>query len=372
MKLGILTYHAAHNYGAALQALGLQAELSRLGHDPEFIHYYPTASELNNQYRRKAHSLGGVARNAAYAFARPLLNRRFQRFNQFRDEHFNLGNRYRSFEELNEHPPEYDAFICGSDQIWNFTQGASPTYFLRFVPESKPAIAYAPSFGRTFDPSDAPDDLSSWISRFQFLSAREDSGCKLIEQLTGRQVPQVLDPAFFLDRQQWETIARRPEFSGNYIAFYALEVTPLASHLLKHLSTILKLPIVVLGKGGMAVFKRGTKIAIDSGPAEFLGYIKNASLVVTNSFHASVFSILFGTPFLTAGHSSRNARMESLLGSLGQRDRLITSMDDVQNISKDLLHEGPSSQTSSMLRQQLASSRAFLENSLLTIQSNNF
>ncbi|MDE0836993.1 MAG: polysaccharide pyruvyl transferase family protein, partial [Akkermansiaceae bacterium] len=256
MRVGILTYHAAHNYGAVLQAYALQTELQCMGHEPSFIHYYPDTLEAKNHYRRPIRSTQDLARAAAYKLFRGALNRRFERFNRFRDERLRITRRFRSFEDLAAEPPEFDTYICGSDQIWNFSQGASPVYFLRFLEATKPAVAYAPSFGSSFGKEDVPAELSAWINRFQYLSAREASGGKLIEELTGRPVPQVMDPAFLLTADEWAEVASTPTFGRPYILFYALEINPFSEAVIGSLATRLGLPIVVAGKGGYTIFRR--------------------------------------------------------------------------------------------------------------------
>ncbi len=368
MKIGVLTFHSAHNYGAVLQAYGLQRELEAHGHEVEFIHYYSHQLEAKNRYKRPLKSPKDLVAKSGYLLFSGLLKRRFERFESFQQNQLRLSPRYHTVAELEAGPTEYDAYVCGSDQIWNFSEGASPVYFLRFLPTDRPAIAYAPSFGKTFEASSAPEHLADWIQRFQYLSARESSGVDFIQELAGRSVPQVLDPAFFLDGEGWGELAAPPLLQEPYLLFYALEMNARTNAIIRYLSDTLKVRIVIAGKGGSFMLGRKTRIAIDSGPAEFLGLIRNARFVLSNSFHATVFSMLFGVPFLTIGHSSRNARMESLLSMAGLGARLIRDVSDLHR-EPSLCNVECKIDLGDSMKHALDISRNYLNNSLLEIAS---
>lgn len=336
MKVGILTYHASHNYGAMLQAYALQLQLTRMGHEVRFIHYYPSSVEQANKRTRPIKGVKGMLVRAAFYLVRGMLNRRFDRFEKFKDQYLELTNRYESAEELKEMPPDVDAYVVGSDQVWNVQRGVSKVFFLQF--ESRPVrkIAYAPSFGTATVDESRKREITPWLERFHHLSAREDSGVQILKDLTGRDSPQVLDPVFLLNCDDWDQVSAKPELNEPYIAFYSLEVSRDVSALVAHVARLLGCRVVVLGKPGAVILTGRAHIAIDSGPAEFLGWLRGATFVISNSFHATAFAIKFGIPFLTLAHSSRNARMESLLALTGLEKRLVHSASDVKsrNISE--------------------------------------
>lgn len=335
MKIGIITYHSAHNYGAMLQAYALQSTLAKLGHEVEFIHYHPKSVELKNLRRRKIQNIRQLVVRLAVILLGAKFRRRFANFDSFMNQHMQLTRRYESGDELVDNPPRFDAFICGSDQVWNMEQGGDPSFFLQFPVGCAKRIAYAPSFGCGTVPDKYKQKLMEWLGSFDAISVRESSGVGIISEVMAMDVPQVLDPVFLLSSTDWNEVAKEPSYRGKYILFYSLEVSPQLSALLRILSKRLKLPIVILGKGGSFVVGCKTKMAIDSGPAEFLGWFKHASFVVTNSFHATAFSIIYQKPFYTVPHSTRNARLESILKLTGLESRQIGSVEQVRALDAE-------------------------------------
>lgn len=353
-----------------MQALGTQAFLRRHGHEPVFVHCYSQQLENANRKRKPVKDLRSAAYAAAYSLMRPALERRFERFNLFFDKHFSITDRYYSYEELKDSPPEFDAYICGSDQIWRFDGGMSEYFFLRFVDEDVKAIAYAPSFGHNALEVEPPEELASWINRFQYLSTREPSGREAIRKLTGRDAPVVMDPVFLLKPSDWlEYSSSSSRIEGPYILFYALEFNPLVSEVVRSLMKTTGMKVVVIGKAGGIVFSPKTQLALDAGPDEFLNLLRKASLVVTNSFHATVFSIMFNRPFVTIRHSARNERIEHLLRMAGVPERLIKSSEDLAlNKLKDYLDE-PGDLINGALAEPISESQNFLRSALSAIKS---
>jgi len=354
-----------------MQALGMQELLRRWGHDPAFVHIYSRQLENANRKRKPVNSLRTAAYAAGYSLMRSSLERRFASFNSFFDRHFKVTRRYENFEEAKEDPPEFDAYICGSDQIWRFDTGMAPGFFLRFADSAIPAIAYAPSFGHVATESQPPPELAGWIDRFQHLSAREESGRELIKGLIGRDAPLVLDPAFFLTAAEWrEYAAPARKVKGDYILFYALEFNPLVSKAIHRLAKSTGLRVVVIGKAGGIVLNPKTCLALDAGPDEFLSLLEGAALVVTNSFHATVFSLIFDRPFVSVRHSARNERIEHLLQIAHVPDRLVSSEGDIDRLVESDVLRSPGEALAGPLAGPLESSRSFLRSAVSDIESN--
>ncbi len=337
MEIGILTYHSAHNYGAMLQAYALQTKLEGLGHGAKFVHYHSDSLELKNQRKQKVCSLRQAVVKLAVILLRKMFVRRYDRFNMFLENYLKHTRRYKSIAELNSSPPDFDAFVCGSDQVWNMGCGGEPAFFLRFPVAEAKKISYAASFGSGSVPEEYQKKLVKWLAPFDSISVRESSGVRIVKEVADRDAQLVMDPVFLLPSNEWNKIVHEPELSGNYILFYSLEPSSELSDILKHLSKRLNMPIVVLGKGGSFVLTCKIRMAIDSGPAEFLGWFKNASFVVTNSFHATSFAIIYKLPFLAVPHSTRNARMESLLELTGLMSRQVKSVPEVEEMNNDEL-----------------------------------
>jgi len=339
MSVGILTIHAAHNYGAMLQAYALQAFLRSEGYDARIIHYYTEATERSNKRIRRISSVRDLLMQlATLALFRKFI-RRYMSFDRFMSENLVLTRRYINYNALCSDMPKFDTYIVGSDQIWNMDQGGDPAYFLQLpLPTTSTRVSYAPSFGNA-DTSDInKKKLSSWLEPFDSISIREDSGADLVEQAVGYRPEVILDPVFLLPRNSWGVLCKPTRCSlVEYIAFYALEVTPLAILTVRFVSRALGLPVVILGKSSIRLMSGKTLLKIDSGPGEFLEWIRRATLVCTSSFHALAFSIIFQRAFVVVAHSTRNTRLSHLLNQVGLADRMISSPMDLEGWTKTRL-----------------------------------
>jgi len=179
--------------------------------------------------------------------------------------------------------------------------------------------------------------------------------------LTGRSVTRTIDPVFLIENKIWEALAAPSAIQQPYIAFYALEMSSRASAIVARISKMTKLPVVVIAKGGAFMLTCRTRLAIDAGPREFLGLLKNASMVLTNSFHATVFAMRFDVPFVTIAHSHRNARMENLLHLAGLEERLVHNASELKSWTRELLLTSSGKIATDNLKQEIDDSIAYLE-----------
>lgn len=373
MRISIVTFAGAHNYGAVLQAHALQQVLVDIGHASVFLNFLPPQLEQRNRKVVPIRSLKSFLLNVATIPFRSKLARRYQRFEFFREDYLTKTHRYFSFEEVERRPPEVDLYIVGSDQVWNMEEGGYPVFFLRFLSEEDrkvPVIAYAPSFGTAGIPEQFKDRFVEWAQVYDFLSVRESSGKELAERLLGKPVPQVLDPVFLKSADYWRELAGGRLRARPYIAFYSLEASGRVSDCLLAIARHFKMPVVVLGKPGAFMLRCRSVVAIDAGPLEFLSWLAHAAFVVTNSFHATAFSAIFEVPYATVAHSTRNARMESLLEILDQEDRIIHGVDDLTAARLTSLAERPAAldaDPESRFVQDRKASLAFLEDALRAV-----
>lgn len=376
MKIATLTFHAVHNYGAVLQAYANQTALIELGHDAALVNLVPDYLKALNRKTIPIRDVKSFLLNLATLPFRSQLRRRYDRFEQFRASFLKTTRLYESYESVEENPPVADVYVVGSDQVWNMERGGNPLFFLRFFMEVSdqsrpPVIAYAPSFGTATIPEKYERRFQEWATIYDFLSVRESSGKELAERLLGRAVPQVLDPVFLRSADFWRELAGERLRARPYIAFYSLEASGKVSDCLLAIARHFKMPVVVLGKPGTFLLKCRSIVAIDAGPQEFLSWLAHASFVVTNSFHATAFSAIFEVPYATVAHSTRNARMESLLEILDQEDRIIHGVDDLTEARLRALAERPTAldaDPESRFVQERKASLAFLENSLRAVE----
>ena len=331
MKTGLVTFYHIHHYGALLQAYATEHAVERLGSQCEIVDYYVNQ---NNALFRKPTGVGSAAADVHTALHYAPLKTRYERFEAFSKRYLNIsGHRFESFQELRSAELPYDLLLSGSDQIWNpkiFPDGHfDPVFFGAFSGRRK--IAYAPSFGIPHVPEEMEAELRGYLAKFSHVSVREKQGQNIVEEVTGKTVPVVLDPTLLLNRAEWGEIANPPAGEQGYILCYCISKPGALSTYIHRLAEETGLPVVQLCGIRQKVHPKA-KCVLDAGPAEFLGLFQNASYVCTNSFHGTVFSVQFQKPFFTAVAPTELAAPEhsrtfSLLNRLGLTERIIGKGD---------------------------------------------
>jgi len=363
-----------HNYGTVLQLYALQEVIKSLGYEYELIDYSPLSHLREGFGKRLIRCVTGLLRHPRYAvqtlFSSSLARHppRARKFKNFLNRHIHVSGRYyRSCADLEYDMPDYDAFICGSDQIWNplCCYNNDPTYFLAFAPESK-RVSYAPSIGLSAIPNDKKDIMKSLIEGVTYLSVREKTGAEIIKNLTGRVANVVLDPTLLLSTDKWSTIALSPDRDQPYILCYLLESDAYIRKYVRTLARALNYDVVCILSNYRDLFNRGCQKLRDVGPEDFLGLIKNASLFCTDSFHGTCFSIMFQKPFYSFRRYSRNgpaktfSRIEGLLEIVNLSSRIVERNTAVSNTPLDIDYNG----IEKRLDEERERSLDFLRNSL--------
>lgn len=308
MRIGVITCHAAYNYGAMLQTYALYTYLTAQGYEVEYIDYRP--KKLQKQYRIFASwlSLRGCIRNLVLICTQYKDEiRRKERFENFLTKYIRLtARKYETIEDLDGIDEKYDAVICGSDQIWNTNLAINDAaYYLEFVKHAK-KIAYAPSFGNC---NTVTEQCKEWIKQIEYVSIRESEGQNLLCGFLKKEVPVVVDPVFLLSREQWNKIIGSPLIHGEYIYFYTVGERKRTIEIAKQIAKEIGLPVVVSQTCGFSVpYPSEWKKIYDSGPAEFLNLIKHAKLVIGSSFHVAAFSFILQRPFYTLNPSDSRIR----------------------------------------------------------------
>ncbi|RGF78459.1 polysaccharide pyruvyl transferase family protein [Ruminococcus sp. OF03-6AA] len=188
----------------------------------------------------------------------------------------------------------YDKFITGSDQVFNFAcTDFDKTYFLQFVKNCDNKLSYAASFGMKEIPDSYVNDYKSLLSTFSELSIRENAGQQIVKKLTGKDSELSVDPVFLLTAEEWEKLAKKPKLK-NYILIYKLNTSNLIFDFARKLSKLTGRKIVALNFDVVDQMKTpDIKGVYSASVEEFLGYVKYADYVVTNSFHGTAFSVIF-------------------------------------------------------------------------------
>ena len=333
MKLGILTWYHYRNYGTALQAAALSTALRKLGHQPEMIDYHsPGYFTTLPEY-----SLSRLARKLSYKLRRkkPVRNpglfgeEKDQKFEAFLHRHIQFTPRCYTLSDLERLNASFDAFVCGSDQIWS-PLVFHPRYFLDFVREPQRKIAYAPSIG-TEEIRDrfVRSEMAKLLANIGSLSVREESGRRIIRELTGRDAAVVVDPTQLLTQTDWiNTFGLQQAADAKpYLLVYFLGNQDEYWTAAKNTAETLGLEFRIIPVFQSDLDRPGC-IRDAVGPQEFLQLFLNAAYVCTDSFHGLSFATLFQKPFTTFLRFSRkdprnqNARVLHFLEKLALADRL--------------------------------------------------
>lgn len=339
MKIKTITCHDVYNHGAALQAYALTKYLRNIGHEAEIINYTPDYLLRYNlwligpKWKQK-----NILIRALYFLAkfpkRVMVRRAKRPFDLFKRRYMRLtAKRYRSCAELKNDPPSADAYIAGSDQIWNtlYVNGRDPAFYLDFAPARSRRIAYAASFSIPEVLPEYREFVKSMIERLDFVSVREASGIDTLRSLGIDKGTHVLDPVFLLDRAQWENIADK-HIQAKYILVYQVGPNPLIERIATWMRQEKHVRIYAVqnhAKTGYA-----DRDYYPCGPDTFLSLVRGAEAVLSNSFHATAFSILFERPFFVFERTDEdvNSRMLDLLEMSGLNDQLLRSEDDYRRM----------------------------------------
>lgn len=333
-KVLLTTVFSGYNYGSSLQALAGKIILKELGCDCQLVAMKSCVKGRDIRLKKfftilirsillRGWSGSKSLRTYQNSFNKEMIGDSVSLFTHFTNEY--LLPDYLSWRGLKKATEGAIACFAGSDQIWNSsTMYVDPLYYLRFAPKKK-RVAFAPSFGRDFVASYNQQKMSQWIGEFAHLSVREDSGAKLIKELTGREAIHIVDPTLLIDGRTWKNTLNIEDRESNYILAYFLDrPSNSARKAIAELKSALNCMVIAIPYrfDEMDYFDE----VVPTGPLEFLDLINNAKCVLTDSFHGTAFSINLHTPFYVFGRDygtahSQNSRVESILKKMNMQDR---------------------------------------------------
>jgi hypothetical protein len=336
-EICIITRRAGYNYGSSLQAYAMQRIVEKLGFPNRIFNYDDGCLKLLWRLRPFIEDLAFRVMRFAPMFSKCLFRRKYQelcerdaqikKFKNFEKTHLKLTpSTCRSSRKLAEEALDYDICICGSDQIWSPLL-FDPAMFLDFCRETPvKTIAYAPSFGVSGIDSHR-EEIRELLKGIDIISVRENEGAEIIRELTGRDAPVVLDPTLLLDADDWRAIAQPPVRTKPYILCYFLGGSRIPHRFLAELQQETGCELL-----NVCTFRTRNDIPGDRectmSPEEFLGAVANAAFVCTDSFHGTIFSILFERRFFTferfgKERTGQNSRIYTLLERLGLSGRVM-------------------------------------------------
>lgn len=336
-RIGILTITDYLNYGNRLQNYATQEILKARGFDVTSIANKTIPPRIEGMELLKLR-----IKNALGQSPLTLIRKAFDKLDERRNSaKYQEGQRAKekSFREFSarylveteytispiDYPDDlgerFDYFVVGSDQIWNPNiRYGSPIDFLTFAPVEK-RIALAPSFGVSSIQACFSTDYKNWISAMKYVSVREEAGAKIIKDLTGKDVPVLIDPTLMLTKSDWLHIAehgRNKPLKPYLLTYFIGSISKKRKKILQKIATDNNLELVMMAS--LDDLKR-----YDANPGEFVDFINSAALVCTDSFHAIIFSMQMEKPFVVFDREGKSApmssRIETLLGKFKFQDR---------------------------------------------------
>lgn len=371
MKIGILTFHRAHNYGAVLQAYAMKFNYSAYG-EAELIDYWPDYHGADYDLLDKRFLNKNISFIQRIKFLKSSIKRlllapirltRYRKFKNFINNHFINSNR-ELIVNSKDLPKDFDIYVYGSDQIWrvyDMTNYPRPdlTYLGKNTPKTAKLIAYAASMGQVNNETLEDEDVTNLLSKFDSLGVREKPLMDAISNINSLNVQQVLDPTFLVPKIHWEEMINDiPRVCEEpYLLFYSLINSDESRKLANKICNAKGLKLIEIN--GFETFSGHFKSGLiqSAGPLDFLKLIYDAEYIVSTSFHGVVFSILFEKNFYACGMGNHVARVASLLEILELNERLVDSSSvEINNVDY--------SNSRNILKSLIDDSRLFIELSL--------
>lgn len=356
MEVAIASCYFMSNYGSLLQTYALQKGIEDFGYEVENICIDGIKKEIENRkikYYIKVAKDFSVILNKAGRIKKSifrkinkkyacLLKKRADKTDLFRRKYIKISELLPDWESLTAYTNQCSAVIVGSDQLWLPSNIVADYYTLSFVPDNISKIAFATSFGISKFPDSMNKQTKLFLDRFQKVSVRETTGQEIFKNITGRECSLVCDPTMLLSKEEWlKAIPPKSIVKGGYIFCYFLGKIKRHREIAVELKKRTGLKIVALLHCEQYVSNDdgyADETPFDVGPDDFVNLIRNASYVLTDSFHGTVFSIINQKIFFTfTRHSdteklSTNSRIYNLADIFGIRNRVLAGNENVEEI----------------------------------------
>ena len=336
MKISLVTWLGNGNYGTALQSYALYQKLKLLGYDTSFLPYFDGHFRLKSILKGILAVVGILQLRDKKKFEKTKALKKLYAFQKEKYEicHIYFRKQYKKL--LNQ----TDVFVTGSDQIWNAWYSFNPFYFLDFAKDKK-RIAYASSIGTNDFPEKHKGEIKKLLSRFSHIGVREQAAVKAVSKLLNRDdVQQVLDPTFLLEPHEWNELAKEAdielELPSKYMLCYLIGNNPNYAEQLLNVAKRYEISdIVIIPAAENKSIQIPKSIVYDAaGPKEFVYLIQHATLVCTDSFHATAISINLSINFVEflrfkdTDKKSQNSRIYDILNHYGLHSRLYSLETD--------------------------------------------
>lgn len=341
MRTKTITSHDVYNYGASLQAFALQQFLLENGHENEIIDYKPLYSRarynfwyISPRYKFSSCKFLWFPVCLFLSLKRFKTIKRKKKFDVFTKNYLCLTrNRYNDITSLEKAGLKADAFIVGSDQVWNsdHINGRDPANYLSFVNGDAKKLSYAASFGMDHIKDGFEYMVRSNLLRFDYITVRESHALSILAGL-GLKGEQVVDPTLLHSRTWWEKHCRRNTIEEAYVLIYDFGKSAVIRDIAKKIAEEKGLKIYSIND--FSTHEYADVNINDAGPIEFISLIKDADYFISNSFHGTIFAMIFEIPFIVVKRTKGNvnSRMESLLQMVNAEGRLISDINELKHL----------------------------------------
>ncbi len=338
MKIAVITLHRVRNYGSSLQTLATQSFFEKMGFQVEVIDYYPERytsvgllKRLKNKSEKLKHNvilLTGARVIMAFSYFKKKIV-----FDRFLKRYIKMsGKTYRTEGELKNYPLRFDAYCTGSDQVWNshWNEGIDKPLYLSFVPSGKYKFSYASSIGNEILAKEEARTVRELLSDYTHITVRENKGVDVLKSI-GIKATQMLDPTLLFPFSFWKQYVTGYYAAKKYIVTYNLHHDKRVDTLAQKLSKELGLPVYNISYNIHDIVRKGT-LKWCPNVENYLDLIKNAQYVITDSFHATVFSIIFHTKFFSIYPEEASSRIRSILALTGLSERAANYIPAVDKV----------------------------------------
>ena len=317
MNCIIVTFHSEINYGAVLQAYALQTYLKKNN----------SVKLLDIRINKNEKSIKSMIRNSFNIIKKG-------KFKRFIKRNLNLTKKVNTFDEAEAILKDFDYVIVGSDQVWAFDliKGFEKIFYMDMQFDKTKKISYAASFGKDDNIINNKEIVYKYLSKFDKISTREESSRKILNEM-GIQCEDVIDPTLLLTSNEYIEKFNLSKKDKKYILVYMLVIDEKIVEIVNEINKELDMDIICFNNKNR--FGERCKCVPNSSPEEFVDLFYNASFVVTNSFHGTCFSIIFGKKFISVAHKTKGIRQINLLKKAGLEERLYSEDKDIINYIKE-------------------------------------
>ena len=366
-KIATITFHASYNHGSNLQAYALQAYVKKLCNNDCKYNIINLRTPIQQEMYKTCFEKQGIKNKIKRVIKAPekkdLLKRK-EKFEDFINQKLQVTKEYKFLEEIKDDNLSYDYYISGSDQLWNLNaRDFDWANYLEFVKKGK-RISYAASFGpkkQTWN-NEEKERIRKDLLLYDYLSGIEQGCFNNLKELTNIEPEINIDQTMLLNKDEWmKIIDVNPLVNKDYIFLYNLKGEKEIIKIAKKVSKITQMPIVVTQRTLRSEIFYGFEKRFDAGPLEFLNLILNAKLVLSSSFHGTVFSILFNKPFY-AINGAKDFRISTLLEKMNLKNRTI-EIDNVEEKCKKI-YDIEFKEANALLEAEREKSKIYLKKAL--------